>query len=353
VAAVGCLGAILYACGSDDTVPLMAPADGGDATTQADTGSSTDATVDNSVPEAAIGDTGPDASDAAQDTTSADASDAGADVDAGPCSPDRVFRTLSQVAAQDAGPSSEYNMKLSLDELSAYFASNRTGDDDIYFATRAARASPFGAATRVTELSLAGPQEYWASADDAGTLVVLERDARLYVSTRATAGDPWGAPTTPTPLDIVADAGPGYYVGQPHLMADGATLYFASNLKGTWDIYRSTLAAGTWSKPTTVDELNTSALEWAPAVTADGLTIYFGSDRSLIADAGPAALTIWVAHRTSTASPFGPAHKVVEVDLGHDEWPAWISPDNCRLYFTQFITLPAGVQAYRTFVAEQ
>jgi hypothetical protein len=165
-------------------------------------------------------------------------------------------------------------------------------------------------------------------------------------------------PSVAPALDIAGDAGPadggpGRYVGQPHLMPDGATLYFASNVKGTWDIYRSTRAAGAWSAPATVDELNTSALEWSPALTPDGLTIYFGSDRPVMGDAGSGARTIWVAHRTSTASPFGAAHKVVELDLGRDEWPAWISADSCRLYFTQQTTLATGMNVYRTFLAQQ
>jgi hypothetical protein len=355
-----CSAAILFACGADDSSPGTpgdAGSDGVDATLDApgnDGNVGVDAAdsappPDGPVADAADGGGSTDAADASDAADAADSADAQADVDAGPCGPNRVFRTAVPLSGGiDGGQNDDYNIKLSLDELSAYFSSNRAGDYDIYSTSRAARTADFSAATAVTPLNGAGTLEFWGSPNEASTLLVLERDSKLYVATRASSAVPWGAPVFSPELDVIGDAGAGFYSGQPHLTADGTTVYFASSIKGTWDIFRSTRTGTTWTTPVTVDELNTTtALEWAPTVTADGLTVYFGSDR------GGTGHVIWVATRASVAVPFGTAHKVAELDKGQDEWPSWISPDNCRLYFTQKVDVGGGFQAYRSFVAEQ
>ena len=178
---------------------------------------------------------------------------------------------------------------------------------------------------------------------------MLERDSRLYVSTRTSPAAPWGAPAVAPELDLGVDAATAH-VGTPHLLADGSALYLASDARGTWDIYRTTRTGSGWSTPTTVDEVNTAALEWTPTLSADGLTLYFGSDRSASAGSGG---SIWVAHRATSTGTFGAAVKVTELDFGRDEFPSWVSPDGCRLYFSQNIDVGGGVYTYRSFVAEQ
>ena len=347
--------AILFACGADDSSPGVggdAGSDGGvDATLDApgtDGNTGTDAADSAPPPDGNVADAN-DGGGVADAADASDASDAQPDVDAGPCGPNRVFRTAVPLTGGiDGGQNDDYNIKLSLDELSAYFSSNRAGDYDIYSTSRAARTADFVAATAVTPLNGVGTLEFWGSPNEASTLLVLERDSKLYVAARASSAVPWGAPVFSPELDVIGDAGAGFYSGQPHLTADGTTLYFASSIKGSWDIFRSTRTGSTWTTPVTVDELNTTnALEWAPTVTADGLTVYFGSDR------GGTGHVIWVASRASLAAPFGAAHKVAELDKGQDEWPSWISPDSCRLYFTQKVDVGGGYQAYRSFVAEQ
>jgi outer membrane protein OmpA-like peptidoglycan-associated protein len=83
----------------------------------------------------------------------------------------------------------------------------------------------------------------------------------------------------------------------PALSPDGKTLYFSSNReggKGGNDLYRSTLDAnGRWGKPTNLGEtINTAGDEMFPYVTEDG-KLYFASD----GQAGFGGLDLFVATR--------------------------------------------------------
>jgi len=61
-----------------------------------------------------------------------------------------------------------------------------------------------------------------------------------------------------------------------------------------------------WSEPVSLDaSLNTSFNDQQPALTKDGLTLYFASNRPLSPGA-PLHNEIWVAHRECLECPFGP-----------------------------------------------
>jgi Tol biopolymer transport system component len=256
------------------------------------------------------------------------------------------------VGGLDAGVSTDSNIKLSADELSAYHSSDLSGTPHIYYATRAARTAPFGAGSEVTSLSDA-LGERWASPSASGLYVVIERNSKLFEASRAATTDPWSAPTAPPELNEDSMAFP-LTTGLPHLMPDGNTLYFSRVVVTSYDIFKSTRSGATWSAPVAVSELNVSGVnDWAPALTPDALTMYFGSSRAS-GDAGAGARSsIWVATRASVNDPFGAPRKVTELDQGTDIFPSWVSADNCRLYYSQKVDLGGIVPAYRSYVASQ
>jgi hypothetical protein len=63
---------------------------------------------------------------------------------------------------------------------------------------------------------------------------------------------------------------------------------------------------------------------------AGGLVLYFFSDR-LPSD----GYDIWVASRKSDVEPFAFHTNVTELNTEAQEWPTWVSPDGCRLYFSR------------------
>jgi hypothetical protein len=82
------------------------------------------------------------------------------------------------------------------------------------------------------------------------------------------------------------------------------------------------------SLPTPVDELNVGdAGTMAPALSGDGLTVYFASNRM------STVRRIWTASRTATTSPFS-APVLVDGITPSDPSPGWVSNDGCRLYFS-------------------
>jgi hypothetical protein len=94
------------------------------------------------------------------------------------------------------------------------------------------------------------------------------------------------------------------------------------------------ILGGAVGQPVALDSLNTIMTETAPLVTADELTIIFGSDRDSPNSRG--GLDIWMATRPSPSAPFGAEHVVGELATAAHDIPTWISPDGCHLYFDRY-----------------
>lgn len=93
----------------------------------------------------------------------------------------------------------------------------------------------------------------------------------------------------------------GKTVTDPAIRGDGLELYYMSTQSGNKSIWRSTrsVLGGAWGVPEFVDSLNSDSWEQNPRLSADGLRIWFYSDRDLAK--GP----IWEATRSSTSASFG------------------------------------------------
>jgi hypothetical protein len=76
-------------------------------------------------------------------------------------------------------------------------------------------------------------------------------------------------------------------------------------------------------------ELNTEADDWAEHLSADELTIAFASKRGT--DGGAAEL--WIAGRGARTAPFDPPIRVSFAGLGVNTWDPALSPDGLTLYF--------------------
>ena len=98
----------------------------------------------------------------------------------------------------------------------------------------------------------------------------------LYFTERDSSG--WAVPVNAArPLNSNA------WDSQPSLAADGMTMYFVSNRpggKGGMDIWKSTLTeSGTWGEPINLgDSINTPGEEMSPFIHPDNKTLYYSSD---------------------------------------------------------------------------
>jgi hypothetical protein len=210
-----------------------------------------------------------------------------------------------------------------------------------------------------------------------------------------------GAFSTPTLVAVLND--PVVTDGTPSMTEDRLEIYFKSSRvggAGQSDVWRSTRATTTsaWSVPVPVTELNTTAEDASPEVARDGLTIWYSSQRT----GGQGNRDIWVASRPNRTSAWSTPNPVVELntsglddgfvilpsmlvaylhstrggrsafyrttrptqasawaapvlvpgqDLASDSENAWVSPDECAIYFAS--NRVGGGNNYDLYVAER
>jgi Tol biopolymer transport system component len=157
----------------------------------------------------------------------------------------------------------------------------------------------------------------------------------LWRASRASVDDVFEAPS---PIKELNDGGDAH---SPTLTADGLVIYFTSTRPGSvgsaiWFATRPGLDAP-FSAPERATELDSESDESAPGISADGLEIFFASER---AD-GVGELDLWRATRTSLDQPFGPPENVFELNTPHDEVFPRLSADGSTLYFN-YATETAG-----------
>lgn len=108
----------------------------------------------------------------------------------------------------------------------------------------------------------------------------------------------------------------------PTLTADLLEIYVTSDRAGglgkddTWVAKRTTVDEP-FNTPVPVPNVNSASEESSPAVSLDGLTLWFASDRS----GGAGGMDIWVATRTDRASQWSPPTPVAALDSPADEIP--------------------------------
>lgn len=148
----------------------------------------------------------------------------------------------------------------------------------------------------------------------------------VWRATRASPEDPFEGAMTVAQVNSTA------MDGTPFITADGQALWFASTRPsglGDRDIWMAPGGVNGFAAPINVTEVNTVGLEHLPSLTADGLILVLGSTR-----ADSANEDIFMATRDTIDEPFGEPFYVTELNTGsYDSSPA-ITADGLTLYFT-------------------
>ena len=238
-----------------------------------------------------------------------------------------------------------WSPSLSADGTTLYFAGWDGNSEHIYSATRSGTSTQFSRAVRLPSVnSITGAE---------GTPYVSFDDLTLYFYSTRAGGDGgrniWSASrrngntntnfVAPAPLDVVNSDSDDHL---PWLSRDELTLLFVSNRPGLGqsDIWRATRAhkADAFSSPMLLPKINSSARDERPALTRDGLTLFFTSDRGTASD-----LDLYVAERSDTQAEFS---KPVAVDALNspaiDADPA-LSADEAELFFASSRQGSAGL----------
>jgi hypothetical protein len=148
-------------------------------------------------------------------------------------------------------------------------------------------------------------------------------------STRANAG-------FSTPLAIDAVNGDTTEEGTPFITADERSLFFFSTrpdpaAPGDRDLWVATRAdaASAFSTPVLIEDINTDSLEHLPRLTSDGLTLMFVSGR----DSPNLGSNIWQASRDSLEQPFGEPVELPGVNSNARDEGFWLSADGLTVFF--------------------
>jgi Tol biopolymer transport system component len=182
----------------------------------------------------------------------------------------------------------DFSLRLSSDGKALYFASNRSGGfgkADMYVATRASRQDPWGRATNLGPRLNTDAFEAFPTPSADGKMLYFNRstafdsqDSDIWVTTRAGPEDPWSAPQR-APSGINSERAEF----SPALSTDGNTLYFASEREGSTEIWVSTRENRTraWDPPRRLGaNVNVPrSMTLAPFISHDQRSLYFMSAR--------------------------------------------------------------------------
>lgn len=257
--------------------------------------------------------------------TDSGVTDSATDAVVATCDESKPFGAAKKLSVNT--PVWEQGARLSSDELTLYFSRLDGEWYDIFAATRPSRDAPFGAATAVGKLNYPtnNDQDPMLSAD--GLRIFFTRgfgNTNIFGATRASVADEWSTP------GYVIDGDTGEV--EPYLAFDGSELWFARQQPygGALQLHVAKAKGTGFDLPRRVDELTpTDMTTRSPVLSKDGLTLYFAMSTHTT------ALTdVFVAHRPSVGALFEAARAVPELTSAADDYPSWISPDGCRIYFT-------------------
>jgi hypothetical protein len=222
-------------------------------------------------------------------------------------------------------------------ELTMYFSRMRdrdSGAGHIFVTHRSSVDAGFDPPVPVGEVNSSG--------DDGDPMISADGQTLVFTSNRAGGQglfDVWIATrsgpsfVSPTPLTSVSSPDVDSY---PFLATSGDLWLARTGLTdaggfGAFAIYEAAATDAGFAAPVPVADLaDSTASVIVPVLSADGLTVYFGSTR---VDGARGGLDIWSATRNSTSDQWTKLKNVRELNTGANEVPGWLSPDDCRLYY--------------------
>ncbi|UCG59316.1 MAG: MBL fold metallo-hydrolase [Phycisphaerales bacterium] len=159
-------------------------------------------------------------------------------------------------------------------------------------------------------------------------------DVDMWVTTRATINDRWEEP-----LNLGPPVNSEYSDSDPSLSTDGHSLFFRSNRPGGCggkDLWLTTRLTedDSWTEPVNLGStVNSSYDEGDPSISADSLSLYF-SDYTAPRPGGQGGCDIWVTTRPSTGDRWGePVNLGSTVNSASNDFHQSISADGLTLFF--------------------
>ena len=159
------------------------------------------------------------------------------------------------------------------------------------------------------------PLDLWFAKQDAG-------QRHIFTASRAMLTDGFGSPMPAT----ISAPNATYDDDDPAVTADGLDVFFVSNRSGTAAVYEATRRNTTdpFEAPLTIPQTGGLLTFAGIDVAWDGLTLY-------VVDATGPEGSLHELHRDSREDPFGAPSDAIASDVA---WPS-VSPDGTELFFVQ------------------
>ena len=262
------------------------------------------------------------------------------------------FGTFTNFGPSVNSPAHDDTVSMTADSLLLFFTSSRSGgygDYDILYATRATTEDEWGQAHNLGSIINTSSIENSPHVSADGLTLYFGSDRSggsgsndIWFTTRATINDPWMEPENLGPT-INSSA----YDWAPSLSADGLSLYFTSGRPGgfgSWgDIWVTTRATlkDPWGEPENLGPtINSAAFDGAQSISADGSVLIFMSDRA----GGYGAFDVWMTRRATIEDDWEtPINLGSTINTSGGEGGG-ISPDGSILYLAS--TRPGGYGSY-------
>ena len=154
------------------------------------------------------------------------------------------------------------------------------------------------------DISTDGLELYFSEYQGAPYRAGGQGQSDIWVTTRQTKDDPWGVPVNLGPV-----VNSVYKDEHPSISADGLSLYFGSNRtggRGAEDLWVTTRETkdSPWDRPINLGStVNSSYPDWDPDISADGLSLYF-ADYLNPRPGGHGEWDIYVATRSTLYDPW-------------------------------------------------
>jgi hypothetical protein len=216
------------------------------------------------------------------------------------------------------------------DMLEIFFESDRNGSGDLWTSRRMSTTEAWPAPSYIYELNLSQSTEGGAEISSDGLVLIFNSSvmgtADLYFSTRGSRGEAWSPPQL---LDGLASAWSDYSAAD----TPGLTLLFFASTRpgiGGADVWSSQRQAttGPWDAPMIVGgEISTIADEADPWLDPTGNILFFASNRRGTYD-------IYSSERPDSDSPFEIPTPIMELNGGSTDGDPWLTPDMKTVVFS-------------------
>ncbi|OHB63874.1 MAG: hypothetical protein A2Y76_14855 [Planctomycetes bacterium RBG_13_60_9] len=255
--------------------------------------------------------------------------------------PENLGPVINSASGDGAGATT------SADGLELYFCSDRPGGSggwDIWISTRQSVDDPWGPPANLGPTVNSQYGDCYPSLSSDGLTLYFSGEysgsprpgglggTDIWMTARVSRNAPWGPP-----VNLGASVNSSERDFSPTISGDGLTLVFTSTRSGgmgSWDLWTATRASVTDAWNLAVDlgaNVNSGSVEGECALSADGLALFFLSNRA----GGMGSWDLWMATPKSANDSWGsPVNLGPAVNSAAAEGSAGISADMRTLYFT-------------------